>query len=459
MMPAVNACASATPCTDRAWCHASIPTIGFIGAPVLFLSSTATLFGVFGQVSSRAAIAALPIATWELSLRIRLVVKGFKPSPITANGASTPAMDLERTLVPAAASPRTGPASLSPMAPSGAAAARQGIVVAPSPRGSAGTSQRGRCPSPPEPLSRFAVMRFAIWPSLTQSWDDVVAVARHAESTGWDGLYVADHFMGPGGTEPEETPTLEATAALAALAADTNRLRLASLVLSVTYRHPAVLAKWAATVDEVSGGRFLLGVGAGWQENEHRQYGLALGTPPERLHRFDEALSVIRGLLSEARTTVVGDHYQVRDAVAFPKPVNGRLPILVGGKGDRMLGLVARHADEWNMWSLPEQFAERSAVLDAHCERQGRDPATIARSTQALLFVLDEADASRAGELTGRVAPRPALAGTAAQLAEQIAAYAEAGVDELIVPDFTLGRGARRAEQLDQLLAAFAPLR
>lgn len=131
-------------------------------------------------------------------------------------------------------------------------------------------------------------MRFSIWPSLQQPWSDVLEVARHAEATGWDGVYVADHFMGSGGDfGPDTTPTHEATASLAALAAVTERVRLGTLVLGNTYRHPAVVANWAATVDHVSGGRLLLGIGAGWQENEHQQYGIELPPPRERLDRFE----------------------------------------------------------------------------------------------------------------------------------------------------------------------------
>jgi alkanesulfonate monooxygenase SsuD/methylene tetrahydromethanopterin reductase-like flavin-dependent oxidoreductase (luciferase family) len=218
-----------------------------------------------------------------------------------------------------------------------------------------------------------------------------------------------------------------------------------------------VLAKWAATVDHASGGRLLLGIGAGWQENEHEQYGIDLGPPGERIDRLDEALQILRGLLTEPTTTVHGHHYDVTDALAEPKPVQARLPILVGGKGDRMLGLVARHADEWNMWSTPGTFAERSAALDARCERIDRDPATIARSTQALVFVVDDAD--RAAELVERVAPRPAIAGTPEGLAEALAGYAEVGVDEFIVPDFTLGTGTRRADALDAILGSTSAVR
>jgi F420-dependent oxidoreductase-like protein len=301
-------------------------------------------------------------------------------------------------------------------------------------------------------------MRFSVWPSLAQPWTSVSEVVRHAEATGWDGVYVADHFMGDdGGFGPAEEPTLEATAALAALATATERVRLGSLVFGITYRHPAVLAKWAATVDHASGGRLVLGLGAGWQVNEHEQYGIPLGSPGERIARFEEALQVVRGLLTSPRTTVVGDHYAVRDALAEPKPVQDRLPILVGGKGDRMLGVVARHADEWNLWSTPELLAERSAVLGRRCESIGRDPGAIHRSTQALVFLVD--DEAKAADLVARVAPRPAVAGPAARIAETAAAWRDVGLDELIVPDFTLGAGARRLDALDGLMEAFLPLR
>ncbi|MBA2282833.1 MAG: LLM class flavin-dependent oxidoreductase [Actinomycetota bacterium] len=299
-------------------------------------------------------------------------------------------------------------------------------------------------------------MRFSVWPSLANPWSDVLAAAQHAEATGWDGVYVADHFMGDaGGPVPVETPTLEATAVLAALAGLTERVRLAPLVLGITYRHPAVLAKWVATTDHLSGGRLLLGVGAGWQENEHEQYGIALGPPGERITRFEEALRILRGLLDEPTTTVEGEHYTVRDAIAEPKPVQPKLPILVGGKGDRMLGAVARHADEWNMWSSPVQLAERRAVLDQRCEKHGRDPGSIATSTQALTFVLP--DNGKADDLAARVAPRPAIAGTPERIAEIVGRYAEVGVDELIVPDFTLGTGSRRADALDAIIERVAP--
>jgi F420-dependent oxidoreductase-like protein len=293
-------------------------------------------------------------------------------------------------------------------------------------------------------------VRFSIWPTLTQPWPAVVEVTRHAEATGWDGVYVADHFMGSGDAAGGPiTPTHEGTAALAALAQATERLRLGSLVFSVTYRHPAVLAKWAATVDHVSNGRLLLGIGAGWQENEHAQYGIELGPRRTRLERFEEACQVIVGLLRDDVTKVHGEHYVVTDAIAEPKPVQRPLPILIGGKGDRMMGVVARYADAWNMWGPPDAIAERAAVLDARCTEIGRDPASVERSCQALWFVTD--DVARVEQLVAG-APMPAIGGPPGRRAEVVAAWRDVGVDEVIVPDFTLGAGTQRLDRMDTII-------
>ncbi len=299
-------------------------------------------------------------------------------------------------------------------------------------------------------------MRFSLWANLNQSWPDVVEGAQHADTTGWDGVYVADHFMGDAdGPFAVDIPTLEATAALSALAALTERVRLASLVLGITYRHPAVLANWAQTTDHISGGRLLLGVGAGWQENEHERYGIPLGSPRERVDRFEEALQVLRGLLDEPSTTVNGTHYVVQDAIAEPKGVQEHIPLLIGAKGNRMLGVVARVADEWNMWSTPALLDERRKVLDQRCLDLGRDPATVQTSTQALWFLVDDEATGR--DLIEMVRPRPAVAGTPEQLVEQVEAWRDVGVDELIVPDFTLGTGSQRADALDTILEQVAP--
>lgn len=291
------------------------------------------------------------------------------------------------------------------------------------------------------------------WPNLQQPWADVRDVVDHAERSGWDGVYLADHFMGDGGGfGPVEMPTLEATAALAALAATTDRLRLGSLVFGNTYRHPAVLANWAATTDQISRGRLVLGIGAGWQENEHCHYGIRLPPPGERVRRFAEACEVLVGLLRQPTTSLEGTHYHLDEAVCEPKPFQDPLPLLIGAKGDRMLDVVANWADIWNMWGLPETIAERATALERATDRIGRDPASIERSCQALVFVTD--DRARAAELVDLVAPRAAVGGPPERFAEVVAGWVDAGVDEVVVPDFTLGRGSERRERMDLLLEA-----
>ena len=296
-------------------------------------------------------------------------------------------------------------------------------------------------------------MRLSVWPTANQPWSDLAAVAAQIDDGNWHCLYVADHFMGDGGGFGAETdPHLEVMGVLAALAGITSRVRLAPLVLSATYRQPAVVANWAATVDQISEGRLTLGLGAGWQLNEHQQYGIELGAPGERLARLEETCAVVRSLFTESRTSFVGRYVTVSDALCEPKPLQHPLPLLIGGKGDRMMRLVARQADQWNMWAGPEQFAERVAVLDAACEAIGRDPRTILRSTQALVCVTD--DEARARAFVDAASPRPAFAGPAARFAELVSAWTEVGVDEVIIPDMHLGLGARRADALDALHAA-----
>jgi alkanesulfonate monooxygenase SsuD/methylene tetrahydromethanopterin reductase-like flavin-dependent oxidoreductase (luciferase family) len=300
-------------------------------------------------------------------------------------------------------------------------------------------------------------MRFSIWPSLAQAWDDVLTVARHGEATGWDRVYVADHFIGDGESagDPDVSAVLEATGAVTALAASTQRVRLATLVLGITYRHPAVLANWAATADHVSDGRLVLGLGAGWQRNEHEQYGIELGRPGVRVDRLGEACTIIRSLLTERTTTFNGRYFQLRDALCEPKSVQPHVPLLIGARGDRMLGVVARHADEWNMWGLAADIAERRAVLDSQCERQGRDPGDIATSCQAVWFVTD--DDAKGKRLAAESPARAAIGGTTTRLAEHVAEWQAVGVDEIIVPDFTLGTGSSRIDRMDAIIEQVAP--
>ena len=306
-------------------------------------------------------------------------------------------------------------------------------------------------------------MRFSVWPNLMQPVEDVLDVARHADRTGWDGVWVADHFMGDGaGFGAVETATLESTAVLSALAVATERVRIGPLVLGATYRHPAVVANWAITTDRLSSGRLVLGLGAGWQRNEHDQYGIDLPAVGDRVTRFSEYVRVVRRLFEEPTADFDGRWFRLSGARCEPKadPGPGRpggIPILVGGKGDRMIALAARQADEWNMWGLPERIAERSAVLDRACHDIGRDPSSIGRSTQALLLPTD--DGARARRFLDAVAPRAAVAGPDDLIAETVAGWSQVGVGEVIVPDSPLGRGAERSEHLDRLAGIFDQFR
>lgn len=291
-------------------------------------------------------------------------------------------------------------------------------------------------------------MRFGLWPDLSRPWAELTAMADLAESTGWDRLYTYDHFMPHTEAEGElEGPVLEGWTVLTAYAARTSRIRLGTLVLGNLYRHPAVLANMAATLDHVSGGRLVLGIGAGWQQNEHDLYGIELTQPRPRLDQFEEACSVIESLLHQPRTTFSGTYYQISDAPCEPKPLQRRLPLLIGGRGEkRTMRIAARYADEWNAWTTPEQLRHKNSVLDQHCEQIGRDPARISRSTQALVTFTDSPAADPVW-LDGRT---PCLTGTEEQLVEAMAAYAEAGADEFILPDDASIPLGQRVEQIER---------
>ncbi len=282
-------------------------------------------------------------------------------------------------------------------------------------------------------------------------WDETLELTQHCEKTGWDGVYFADHFM-PNDATPQDGDTLECWSVIAGLAASTTRLRLAPLVTSVTYRHPAVLANIAAAVDNISHGRLLLGIGAGWQENEHEAYGIELGSTKERLDRFEEAAQIVISLLREKRTTFDGDYFHLHDAPNQPAPVQDPIPILIGGAGEkRTMRIAARFADEWNSWTTPEVLTHKVGVLHKHCADLGRDPASISVSTQALLYLgTDEAWLSTKRDTGGVV-------GTPAEVTDIIGRYADAGADEFIIPDFTMGSMPRRKDTCDLFIEEVAP--
>jgi F420-dependent oxidoreductase-like protein len=300
-------------------------------------------------------------------------------------------------------------------------------------------------------------MRFSVWPTPTRPWSEYLAVAQAAEAAGYDGVWCSDHFM-PVNPAELDNPVLECWSVLSAVAAAVPRVRLGAIVTSNTYRHPAVLAKIASSVDNISGGRLVMGLGAGWQENEHTAYGLQFGTVGERLRRLEEACQIITSLFTEARTTFEGRYYTLRDAPLSPKPVQERVPLLIGGAGEKVtMRIAAQYADEWNTWGLPDLLKQKGTVLDAHCDRLGRDPATIARSAQALLYLGD--DAAWLEERKGRVAAFPAIVGNPSEMQDVIGQYRDAGVDEFIIPAFNLGPPERATATLqrfsEEVAAAF----
>jgi F420-dependent oxidoreductase-like protein len=236
-------------------------------------------------------------------------------------------------------------------------------------------------------------IRFGIQtPQQHSSWQDMLSLWQEVDTLGFDTAWVFDHFL-PIFSDPTG-PCLEGWTALAALAMATKNVRLGVMVTGNTYRHPAVLAKMATTVDIISGGRLILGIGAGWFELEHREFGMPFPQVAERLARLGESLEVIKRLWTEERASFTGRYYQLNDAVFNPKPMQRpHPPILVGASGERVaLGIVARHAQMWNSFGTPDVFRHKIARLAAHCQRIGRDPATIEKSVLlSTLFPLSEA--------------------------------------------------------------------
>lgn len=292
-------------------------------------------------------------------------------------------------------------------------------------------------------------MDFSLWPAAARTWPAILEGAEYAERTGWHGVWIADHFMQNG--NDLTIPVNECLALVAGLAARTERVRIGTMVLGNTYRHPAVVANAAATLDQLSNGRFVLGIGAGWQVNEHQVYGIELPPVRELLARFEEACQVFKGLFTQDRTTFDGKFYQLTDAPLEPKPQN--LPILIGASGEKVaLGIVAKYADEWNHWGLPDVAAHKGKVFAEHCAKIGRDPSTVRRSSQAMIEILVPGD-TEAEERRDRLeaAGRPVIMGSAEFVLDTIAQYPEAGIDELLVPDTFLGDGARRFDALERL--------
>ena len=284
-------------------------------------------------------------------------------------------------------------------------------------------------------------------PQQGATYDDLLAVARTAEDLGYGAFFRSDHYLGMG-TEGLPGPT-DAWITLAGLARDTSSIRLGTLMTSATFRYPGPLAISVAQVDQMSGGRVELGIGAGWYEREHTAYGVPFPATGERFDRLEESLAVITGLWGTPageRFGFEGEHYRLSDSPALPKPVQSpRPPVLIGGKGKkRTPALAARYADEFN---VPFDGIEQTRVLfervRAACADAGRDPSSLTYSNALVLCCGDtEAEIARRAAAIGRDVDElreNGLAGTPDEVAEKIGRYAAAGSQRIYLQMLDLG--------------------
>jgi F420-dependent oxidoreductase-like protein len=272
------------------------------------------------------------------------------------------------------------------------------------------------------------------------TWKELSATWKLIDSLDYDTAWTFDHFF-PILSDPSG-PCFEGWISLAALAAATSRVQAGVLVTGNTYRHPAVLAKMAATLDHASGGRLIMGIGAAWFEMEHNAYGIPFQTTAERIHRLDEAAEIIKRLWSETQVTFEGRYYQLKDAYCEPKPLQQpRPPIMIGGSGEKLtLRVVARHADQWNTFGSPELFRHKIEVLKEHCVAVGRtfDDIEISWAGAALVTdSLEEKDEllrrfAAAFGITPEQYALGALVGSASEVRDRIAKLIDVGVTHFI---------------------------
>ena len=218
-------------------------------------------------------------------------------------------------------------------------------------------------------------------------WDSMREAAIAADDLGFDWLLTSDHLVASGDREPDpDGPIFEAWHLVAAWAAITKQVRIGVMVSGVTLRHPALLAKMAITLDHISHGRAICGLGAGWFRQEAEMFGLPWPSTGERLARLEEAVEICRSLFDQQRTTHHGRHYRLTDAVAAPKPVQSHLPLLIGGGGERRtMRIAARHADIWNTFGSPASMRRKVAMLHRYCADVGRDPSAITPTVALML--------------------------------------------------------------------------
>lgn len=269
------------------------------------------------------------------------------------------------------------------------------------------------------------------------TWAELLEGARLVESLGFDSVWAPDHFL----TGDGKGQYLESWQVLAAWAALTTRVRLGPLVTPIDFRHPAVLAKMAATLDHVSNGRVILGLGSGWHEPEYSQFGLRFGPPAERVARLAETAAICRSLFDRQRTTFEGRYYRLNDALCEPKPLQQRLPILFGVGGDRAIRLAGRYADWWNGFGTPELIAQKLALVRAGAARAGRNAEAITPSVTIRPLIVRDSRAEIEAQLRvvserhrlSRADTDYMLAGSAPEVAARLREYLALGVRTFIV--------------------------
>ncbi|HAP75424.1 MAG TPA: LLM class flavin-dependent oxidoreductase [Acidimicrobiaceae bacterium] len=261
--------------------------------------------------------------------------------------------------------------------------------------------------------------------------DELRSVWRRVEDLGFGWISVWDHFYGATG-KPDDAACLEAVAMHAALACTTTKVQCGCLVYSIGYRHPAVLAKAITAIDQLSGGRAHMGIGAGWAQVEYDAYGIPFPAVKERMDQLEEGIQVLRGLLHDDVTTFEGRHFTVTEARNEPRPIQAKLPIWIGGGGEkRTLKIAARYADGWNVpFISPEAFAHKVAVLDEHCATVGRDPKEIRRAVNVGLAFTEESLVQQFGNIAPLVKPG-VLSGSDDEIIDRIGQYVAAGADQV----------------------------
>ena len=298
----------------------------------------------------------------------------------------------------------------------------------------------------------FQIPNFSYGTGVAELFPTVIAQAREAEAAGFDSVFVMDHFYQLPMLGTPDQPMLEAYTALGALATATEAVQLGTLVTGNTYRNPTLLAKAITTLDVVSGGRAILGIGTGWFELEHDQLGFEFGTFTDRFNKLEEALQIILPMIAGERVTVDGTYYRTKDAFANPR-MRKHIPLMIGGRGEKKtFGLAARHFDHLNIIAGFPELPGKLAALAQRCAEVDRDPATL--ETSVLVSVV-AGDTVTEDVIPSAMAGRM-VAGTAEQVAEQLKTHVfDAGVDGVIInmPGYVPGAITAVGEALHAVLA------